>query len=237
MISSISRSRKGFINFRDSNLTKLLQRDLKSQCRLSFVCCATPSGLCSDQTKKTIEFGKIVSGVKTKPSRSLTVDDKSVIIQTLTRLEQLQKNDTPDIVREKAELELKAVEEHLFLGSQSKFDLDLTDSKHLVREECTEDSLSHILNEVSSTMTPENLIEADHVSLCNTTGVMSEAEQKFLEMSDQCKYIPCFLFMLGTFRSKNTKNLCRRVSLQKWFTNVSCFRVMFFIFSSRHDTK
>lgn len=180
MISSISRSRKGFINFRDSNLTKLLQRDLKSQCRLSFVCCATPSGLCSDQTKKTIEFGKIVLGVKTKPSRNLTIDDKSVIIQTLTKLEQLQKNDMPDIVREKAEFELKAVEEHLFLGSQSKFD-----PKHIVRDECTEDSLSHILNEASSTMTPENPIEADHVSLCNTTGVMSEAEQKFLEMSDQ----------------------------------------------------
>lgn len=185
MISSISRSRKGFINFRDSNLTKLLQRDFKSQCRLSFVCCATPSGLCSDQTKKTIEFGKIVSGVKTKPSRNLTIDDKSVIIQTLTKLEQLQKNDTPDIVREKAEFELKAVEEHLFLGAQSKFNLDLTDSKHTLRDECTEDSLSHILNDASSAITPKNHTETDYVSVCDTTGVMSEAEQKFLEMSDQ----------------------------------------------------
>ena len=45
VIADLARSRKGFVNYRDSNLTKVLQKDLKSHCKLAVICCITPSGM------------------------------------------------------------------------------------------------------------------------------------------------------------------------------------------------
>ena len=118
-MADLGRSRKGFINYRDSNLTKVLQRDLKSHCNLSIICCISPSGLYTEQTRKTLEFGKFASVVKIRPMVNNVADDRSLIIKSLRELDTLRS--TPDYDKskfDKIKVQWEKIEDSMLVGAE-----------------------------------------------------------------------------------------------------------------------
>eukprot|EP00554_Chaetoceros_debilis_P012820 CAMPEP_0194126482 /NCGR_PEP_ID=MMETSP0150-20130528/60012_1 /TAXON_ID=122233 /ORGANISM="Chaetoceros debilis, Strain MM31A-1" /LENGTH=1592 /DNA_ID=CAMNT_0038820343 /DNA_START=79 /DNA_END=4854 /DNA_ORIENTATION=- len=82
VVTDLSKGQKKHINFRDSNLTRILQPYLTGNLKFVFICCITPSALFTEQTRKTLEFGTFASGVKTKATVEKVLDDRSMIIKT-----------------------------------------------------------------------------------------------------------------------------------------------------------
>ncbi len=105
VFADLARSRNGFINYRESTLTRVLQDDLKSQCKLAIICCISPSGLYTEQTRKTLEFGRYAKGLKTRPVVKDVLDSRSLIIKTL------REYDRAKLEPGYPESECKAVEE------------------------------------------------------------------------------------------------------------------------------
>lgn len=83
VITGLGRSKKSFINFRDSNLTRVLQRYLAGRDRVSIICCISPSGMCTEQTRKTLEFGKLAGAVLTRAKLDVINNDRSFILQSI----------------------------------------------------------------------------------------------------------------------------------------------------------
>ncbi len=59
-------SKKTFVNFRNSTLTRLLQPFLDGKARVVFICCVGPSGILADYTRKTLELAACAKHIKYK---------------------------------------------------------------------------------------------------------------------------------------------------------------------------
>jgi Kinesin-like protein len=183
VFADLGRSRKGFINYRDSNLTKILQRDLMSNCNVSIICCITPSGLCTEQTRKTLEFGKCAFGVKYRPKQKNRVHNGSIVLKTLSELESLKGNAyAPDY-------KLKETQNRLQYIESSIFNFSCQDEKEENVTEVQYDTVSEIQSiddDISfSSGCPVISKTNNHQVHISDSDSFSKAQQKFSEMEVQ----------------------------------------------------
>jgi len=67
------------VNFRDSNLTHILQPSLSGNARMAVICCATQSELYLEETRSTLQFASRAKLVKTQAQVNEVMDDRSLI--------------------------------------------------------------------------------------------------------------------------------------------------------------
>jgi centromeric protein E len=67
------------VNYRDSNLTRILQPSLSGNARMAIVFCVSPSELYLEETRSTLKFATRAKKVKTRPKVNKIMDDKSKI--------------------------------------------------------------------------------------------------------------------------------------------------------------
>ena len=191
VISDLGRSRKGFVNFRDSNLTKVLQKDLKSHCRIAVICCITPSGIYTEQTRKTLEFGKHAGGVQTRPGRAIVKDNRSIIIKTLRDLYNTRSSPrASDEKKEEAEMKWKEIERAFIIGEKpntvsdpnrkdegAKVGAAWNEKDTLRDDDCRDD--------VAQSRASEEDEE------CELSIVLSVAQQKMTEIEEEWELMKC----------------------------------------------
>jgi len=190
VIAELGRSKKGFVNFRDSALTKVLQKDLKSQCKIAVICCITPSGLYTEQTRKTLEFGKYAIGVKTRPVRVVVNDNRSVIIKTLKDLNNARSSSrVSEEEKQEVEMKWKEIELATFVGAKINA---LADAKSIDDEETRSDDARSESTALVDEESPSGQIEdasdvqgTEEHEDCDLSVVHSVAEQKMMEMEDE----------------------------------------------------
>jgi hypothetical protein len=61
-------------------LTRVLQRYLTGKDRVSIICCISPSGMSTEQTRKTLEFGKKARAAQTRAKLDIINNDRSLIL-------------------------------------------------------------------------------------------------------------------------------------------------------------
>ena len=69
------------INYRDSKLTRVLQPSLSGNARLAFICCATSSGLYTEETKSTLQFASRIKHIKTNSQVNTVAEEDPVVIE------------------------------------------------------------------------------------------------------------------------------------------------------------
>ena len=79
-------SRKTFVNFRNSILTRVLQPFLDGKAYVVMLCCASPSAIYTDCTRKTLEFALYAKQIKNKPKINVIFAKRSVKKQVSTPL-------------------------------------------------------------------------------------------------------------------------------------------------------
>lgn len=79
------------INFRDSKLTRILQPSLSGNSRISFICCATPTEMCLEETRSTLQFAARAKLVKTNARVNEVLDDRSIIKKLQRELEEARR--------------------------------------------------------------------------------------------------------------------------------------------------
>eukprot|EP00562_Extubocellulus_spinifer_P010794 CAMPEP_0178494856 /NCGR_PEP_ID=MMETSP0696-20121128/13234_1 /TAXON_ID=265572 /ORGANISM="Extubocellulus spinifer, Strain CCMP396" /LENGTH=170 /DNA_ID=CAMNT_0020122955 /DNA_START=1 /DNA_END=510 /DNA_ORIENTATION=+ len=68
VITDLGKAGKGgrsFVNYRGAKLTMILQSSLSGNARMAMICCATPSGAYTTETKSTLQFASSAALVKT----------------------------------------------------------------------------------------------------------------------------------------------------------------------------
>mmetsp|Transcript_20718 Transcript_20718/g.23652 ORF Transcript_20718/g.23652 Transcript_20718/m.23652 type:complete len:662 (+) Transcript_20718:118-2103(+) len=78
--------RPKYINYRDSNLTRILQPQLSGNTMMAILCCVSPDSIYSEETRSTLRFASRAKLVKTKASkncRSISDDSSSALVQHL----------------------------------------------------------------------------------------------------------------------------------------------------------
>ena len=70
---------KGYINYRDSKLTRILQNSLSGKARMSVICCATLDAEYTEETKSTLQFASRAKLVKTRAKANVVHEDPSLI--------------------------------------------------------------------------------------------------------------------------------------------------------------
>ena len=68
---------KLMVPFRESKLTRMLQPSLSGNARIAIVCCITPSGRYTEETRSTLQFGSRAKLVKTNATINEVVDEAS----------------------------------------------------------------------------------------------------------------------------------------------------------------
>ncbi|GBG24806.1 Centromere-associated protein E [Hondaea fermentalgiana] len=61
-----SRNKAGYINWRDSKLTQILQPSLAGNCRTAIVCCITPASKYLEETRSTLSFASRAKQIRTR---------------------------------------------------------------------------------------------------------------------------------------------------------------------------
>jgi centromeric protein E len=69
------------VNYRDSKLTRVLQPSLSGNARLAFICCATSSGLYSEETKSTLQFASRIKHIKTNSQVNTVAEEDPIVIE------------------------------------------------------------------------------------------------------------------------------------------------------------
>mmetsp|Transcript_8244 Transcript_8244/g.15526 ORF Transcript_8244/g.15526 Transcript_8244/m.15526 type:complete len:1385 (+) Transcript_8244:75-4229(+) len=187
VFTDLGRSRKGFINYRDSNLTKILQRDLMSNCNISIICCITPSGLCTEQTRKTLEFGKCAFGVKFRPEPKGRAFNGSIVMKTLSEQDRLKCSAyVSDFKIKEIQARLNDIEKAIFNYSDNKKEVDITTNRNESASDIqsVDDDISLISQLQDTTLLNNHVEVSDNDSF-------SKAEQKFSEMEVQWSAMKC----------------------------------------------
>ena len=190
VVAELGRSKKGFVNYRDSALTKVLQKDLKSQNKIAVICCITPSGLYTEQTRKTLEFGKYAIGVKTRPVRDAVKDNGSVIIKTLKHLNNARTGSRLS-EEEKQEVEMKwqEIEQATFVAiniNASPYAKTI-DDEETRSDEARSESMDLVDEELPSEQREDasGAQGTEENEDCDVSVVHSVAEQKMMEMEEE----------------------------------------------------
>lgn len=85
-------SKKDFINFRDSKLTRILQSSLNGNSRTAIVCNITPTCLQYTETLNTILFGTRAKAIKTQAKVNEVHTSESLLLKTKAEIENLKKS-------------------------------------------------------------------------------------------------------------------------------------------------
>jgi hypothetical protein len=80
------------INFRDSQLTRILQPSLSGNARIAVICCVTPSELYLEETRSTLQFASRAKIVKTRAQVNKVSDDRSLIRQLRRELAEARRH-------------------------------------------------------------------------------------------------------------------------------------------------
>ncbi|GAX19565.1 centromeric protein E [Fistulifera solaris] len=91
VIVALGSSNQTHINFRDSKLTRILQPSLSGNSRISFICCATPTEMCLEETRSTLQFAARAKLVKTNARVNEVLDDRSIIKKLQRELEEARR--------------------------------------------------------------------------------------------------------------------------------------------------
>ena len=75
------KSSKGFIPYRDSKLTRILQDSLGGNSRTTMIACVSPSELNYEETLSTIQYASRARNIKNKPI--VNRDANSMLIESL----------------------------------------------------------------------------------------------------------------------------------------------------------
>lgn len=65
-------SKKTFVNFRNATLTRILQPFLDGSTKTMMICCASPAGAYTENTRKTLEVGQSARQISTSPKINVT---------------------------------------------------------------------------------------------------------------------------------------------------------------------
>ncbi|KAF7991842.1 hypothetical protein HCN44_010643 [Aphidius gifuensis] len=77
VIKQLSENGNGYINFRDSKLTRILQTSLGGNAMTTIICAVTPAG--DEETECTLAFAQRAKGIKNKPCVNKTISDQVLI--------------------------------------------------------------------------------------------------------------------------------------------------------------
>ena len=123
VIQKLSSGDKGHINFRDSNLTKILQNSIGGNAKTAIICTVTPAAMSEEQTVSTLRFASQAKTIQNHAKVNEVLDDQAQInrlkkdmAKLLKELEQQKKDANTDMVQEmKEQLERERMEkeEHL----------------------------------------------------------------------------------------------------------------------------
>ena len=123
VIQKLSSGEKGHINFRDSNLTRILQNSIGGNAKTAIVCTVTPAAMSEEQTISTLRFASQAKTIQNHAKVNEVLDDKAQInrlkkdvAKLLKELEQHKKEGNTDMVqdmKEQLEKEKMEKEEHL----------------------------------------------------------------------------------------------------------------------------
>ena len=123
VIQKLSSGDKGHINFRDSNLTKILQNSIGGNAKTAIICTVTPAAMSEEQTISTLRFASQAKTIQNHAKVNEVLDDQALInrmkkdmTKLLKELEQQKKDTNTDMVQEmKEQLERERLEkeEHL----------------------------------------------------------------------------------------------------------------------------
>lgn len=69
----------GFIPFRESRLTHLLEPSLRGQCRTAVICCMSPAPAYVEESRSTLQFATSAKAITTRATRTEVVDDSTRI--------------------------------------------------------------------------------------------------------------------------------------------------------------
>ena len=119
VIQKLSSGEKGHINFRDSNLTKILQNSIGGNAKTAIICTVTPAAMSEDQTISTLRFASQAKTIKNHAKVNEVLDDQAEInrlkkdmAKLLNELEQHKNAANKENVQEvKEQLE----KEHLYV--------------------------------------------------------------------------------------------------------------------------
>ena len=68
-----------YINYRDSQLTRILKPHLSGNAIMSIICCASPSKKFLEETRQTLKFAYNAKRIKLKPQVNEVIDDRALI--------------------------------------------------------------------------------------------------------------------------------------------------------------
>eukprot|EP00586_Coscinodiscus_wailesii_P017595 CAMPEP_0172502006 /NCGR_PEP_ID=MMETSP1066-20121228/155668_1 /TAXON_ID=671091 /ORGANISM="Coscinodiscus wailesii, Strain CCMP2513" /LENGTH=667 /DNA_ID=CAMNT_0013277103 /DNA_START=82 /DNA_END=2085 /DNA_ORIENTATION=+ len=114
VISTLASSKKQFVNYRDSKLTRLLQSSLSGNALMSVICCATPSCNHIEETKSTLKFASRAKLVKMKAEKNEVIDDRALIKRLqkeLFRLRNEMEEQQKELKKQRGEEKVNPVEE------------------------------------------------------------------------------------------------------------------------------
>ena len=123
VIQKLSSGEKGHINFRDSNLTKILQNSIGGNAKTAIICTVTPAAMSEDQTISTLRFASQAKTIKNHAKVNEVLDDQAEInrlkkdmAKLLNELEQHKNAANKENVQEvKEQLEKERMEKEVYL--------------------------------------------------------------------------------------------------------------------------
>jgi centromeric protein E len=134
--------RPKYINYRDSNLTRILQPHLSGNALMAVLCCISSAAAFVEETRSTLRFASRAKQVETKASVNQVsmADENSVLVQKLRHdlaeahralAAMRETNALTENASTKSSRELKKIKS-LFFGDEN-YNLDLLDSQAIAR--------------------------------------------------------------------------------------------------------
>jgi len=104
VIQKLSSASPGFVNFRDSKLTRILQNSLGGNARTAIIATVTPAAMSVDQTISTLRFAHTAKTIQQHAEVNEVMDDQARINRMKSEMEALQKKLEEQIMMNGSEL-------------------------------------------------------------------------------------------------------------------------------------
>ena len=176
---SLGKSNPGYVNYRDSKLTRILKPSLSGDARMAVICCISPSDKYREETKSTLQFATRAKLVKTNAASNEMIEDESDVVAKL-RLENVRAKKE---IREKEQqlMEMAArigqgIPTTEMVGSSSLLELQsqLTNANGLVASlERQVDELSSQKNDALVSRSLSDLCECMNLYLLTLCAILS----------------------------------------------------------------
>mmetsp|Transcript_16214 Transcript_16214/g.20197 ORF Transcript_16214/g.20197 Transcript_16214/m.20197 type:complete len:459 (+) Transcript_16214:67-1443(+) len=112
VINTLASSKKQFVNYRDSKLTRLLQPSLSGNALMSIICCVTPSRHHIEETKSTLKFAARAKLVKVKAQKNEVIGVRVLVKRLqkeMTKLRKDMEEQKKKLKKQRRELKLNGV--------------------------------------------------------------------------------------------------------------------------------